>query len=32
MTEFTPYEQIWMIGDATPNGWSLDDATPCRRR
>ena len=31
MTEFTPYEQIWMIGDATPNGWSLDDATPLQK-
>ena len=31
MVEFTPYEQIWMIGDATPNGWSLDDATPLQK-
>ncbi len=31
MTEFTPYGQIWMIGDATPNGWSLDDATPMQK-
>jgi len=23
---FTPYTQLWMIGDATPNGWS--DAAP----
>ncbi len=28
MKEFTPYPTIWMVGDATPNGWSLDDATP----
>jgi len=28
MTEFTPYPTLWMVGDATPNGWSLDDATP----
>lgn len=28
MTEFIPYPTIWMVGDATPNGWSLDDATP----
>lgn len=27
MKEFTPYAQIWMIGDATPNGWSLDNPT-----
>lgn len=31
MTEFTPYEGIWMVGDATPNGWSLDDATALTR-
>lgn len=27
MTEFTPYTQIWLIGDAAPGGWSLDNAT-----
>ena len=26
MSEFTPYDNIWLIGDAAPNGWSLDDA------
>ena len=31
MTEFTPYEQIWMVGDATPNGWSLDAATAMQK-
>lgn len=28
MSPFTPYSTIWMVGDATPNGWSLDNATP----
>lgn len=28
MVEFLPYETIWMVGDAAPCGWSLDDATP----
>ncbi|MDB5111383.1 MAG: SusE outer membrane protein [Mucilaginibacter sp.] len=23
-----PYSQLWIIGDATPGGWSLDNATP----
>lgn len=23
-----PYTQLWLIGDATPGGWSLDNATP----
>lgn len=27
MTEFTPYAGIYMVGDATPNGWSVDNAT-----
>lgn len=27
MREFTPYEMIYLIGDATPGGWSMDDAT-----
>lgn len=26
MTPFTPYEQLWMIGDATAAGWTLDNA------
>lgn len=28
MRPFTPYEGLYLVGDATPNGWSLDDATP----
>lgn len=24
--EFTPYEALYLIGDAAPKGWSLDDA------
>lgn len=28
MTLFTPYQNMYLVGDATPNGWSLDDATP----
>lgn len=28
MTEFTPYEMIYLVGDATPAGWSIDSATP----
>lgn len=28
MTEFIPYEMIYLVGDATPCGWSIDDATP----
>lgn len=27
MREFTPFSAMYMVGDATPNGWSLDDAT-----
>lgn len=23
-----PYSQLWIIGDASPGGWSLDNATP----
>lgn len=26
MAPFTPYENIWLVGDAAPGGWSLDDA------
>lgn len=26
MREFVPYGNIWLIGDAAPCGWSLDDA------
>ena len=28
MAPFTPYENIWLVGDAAPGGWSLDDAVP----
>lgn len=28
MSEFTPYEMIYMIGDAAPAGWTIGDATP----
>lgn len=28
MSEFTPYEMIYLVGDATPNGWDLGNATP----
>lgn len=28
MKEFTPYGNIWLVGDSTPGGWSLDSATP----
>lgn len=27
MTEFTPYPMIYLVGDATPNGWDLGNAT-----
>ena len=25
---FTPYATVYLVGDATPNGWSIDSATP----
>lgn len=25
---FTPYEMIWLVGDASPNGWDIGNATP----
>lgn len=28
MSEFTPYSMIYLVGDATPNGWDLGNATP----
>lgn len=28
MKPFTAYENIYLVGDATPGGWSLDDADP----
>jgi len=24
---FTPYTALWMVGDATPNGWNIDNPT-----
>jgi len=27
MEEFTPYAGLYLVGDATPNGWDLTDAT-----
>ena len=32
MTEFIPYEGIWMVGDATPNGWDLAKATALNKK
>lgn len=28
MRLFTPYSQMYLVGDATPNGWDLGNATP----
>lgn len=28
MCEFTPYDMIYLVGDASPAGWSIGDATP----
>lgn len=28
MTPFKPYDNIWLVGDAAPGGWSLDNASP----
>ena len=28
MSEFTPYEMIYLVGDASPAGWSIGNATP----
>lgn len=25
---FTPFTQVWMVGDATPAGWNIDNPTP----
>ncbi|MDP4276832.1 MAG: SusF/SusE family outer membrane protein [Bacteroidota bacterium] len=27
MSVFTPYETLYLVGDATPSGWSIDKAT-----
>lgn len=26
--QFTPYAQLWMVGDATPAGWNIDNPHP----
>ena len=31
MTEFTPYEMIFMVGDATPTGWDISHAEPMEK-
>lgn len=31
MTPFQPYETIYLVGDATANGWDLGNATPMER-
>jgi len=28
ITPFTPYAQLWMVGDATPAGWNIDAPVP----
>ena len=28
MSVFEPYETLYLVGDATPNGWTIGDATP----
>lgn len=28
ITPFTPYTSLWIVGDATPNGWNIDSPTP----
>lgn len=28
MNVFTPYEMVYLVGDATPNGWTIGDSTP----
>jgi hypothetical protein len=25
--KFTPYTRLWVVGDATPNGWNIDNPT-----
>lgn len=31
MNLFNPYEEMYLVGDATPNGWDLGNATPMVR-
>lgn len=26
--KFTPYPRLWIVGDATPSGWNIDNPTP----
>lgn len=28
ITPYTPYTQLWMVGDATPAGWDINNPTP----
>ncbi|AFD05883.1 SusF/SusE family outer membrane protein [Solitalea canadensis] len=28
---FTPYAKVWMVGDATPTGWNIDNPTELTR-
>jgi hypothetical protein len=28
MRQFTPFSEMYLVGNATPNGWNLADATP----
>ena len=28
ITPFTPYDTLWMVGDATPAGWNINAPTP----
>lgn len=28
ITPFTPYPNLWIVGDATPAGWNIDNPTP----
>lgn len=28
ITPFTPYTQLWMVGDAAPSGWNINAPTP----
>ena len=31
MMLFNPYEEMFLVGDASPNGWDLGNATPMKR-
>jgi len=28
ISPFTPFKQLWMVGDATPSGWNINAPTP----